>query len=165
MTRLGGWPEEGYLDLAQQKWWRNRILTFRPREVHFGLPFIGHDESHAVFDREWLESPAPVDFHRIRIPPKEKGLLGADWRNRFVFDFQLPPAATIFENRKERSSKGSYPVDVDLTLEIVQKQVGIYWELAAFFHRSGLRVIVRESFQGAPRRFPEAPDTSTGPFG
>jgi len=39
MEKLGGWTEEGYLDLAQKNWWRSQILTFRPREVHFGFPF------------------------------------------------------------------------------------------------------------------------------
>ena len=56
IDKLGGWPEEGFLDLCLKSWWRNQILTFRPREVHFGLPFKGHTESHAVFDPEWLAS-------------------------------------------------------------------------------------------------------------
>jgi ABC-type cobalamin/Fe3+-siderophores transport system ATPase subunit len=59
VAKLGGWPEEGYLDLAASNWWRSPILTFRPREVHFGCPFVGYEESHTVFEREWLEAAGP----------------------------------------------------------------------------------------------------------
>ena len=65
VQKLGGWPEEGYIDLAQDHWWRNRILTFRPREVHFGIPFRGVRESLSVFDPAWLSAPALIDFRRI----------------------------------------------------------------------------------------------------
>ena len=37
VEKLGGWPEEGYIDLARDHWWRSRLLTFRPREVHLGI--------------------------------------------------------------------------------------------------------------------------------
>ncbi|MBL8420600.1 MAG: hypothetical protein JNK92_08175, partial [Dechloromonas sp.] len=33
ITRLGGWSEEGYLDLAKKHWWRSEILSVRPREI------------------------------------------------------------------------------------------------------------------------------------
>ena len=151
ITQIGGWPEEGYLDLAANNWWRNRLLTFRPREVHFGLPFQGFDESHAVFDREWLEAPAKIDFDRICLPPEEKSLLGTDWRRRYVFDFQLPPVDVIYETRKDRLNKGTHPVDMELTRDIVRRQVEVYTQLAVHFHRNGLSVVVRESFQGEPR--------------
>lgn len=151
VTQLGGWPEEGYLDLAVNNWWRNRLLTFRPREVHFGLPFLEYEESHSVFDRVWLEAPTQIDFERVQIPPAERGLLGSDWRNKYVFDFQLPPASVLFETRQSRQNKGTHPVDMILTLEIVQRQLAVYSELAAFFHRNGMNVIIRETFQGEPR--------------
>lgn len=150
VTRLGGWPEEGYLDLASSNWWRNRLLNFRPREVHFGLPFFEYETSHAVFDREWMEAPTRVDFDRILLPPEGGGLF-TDWRRKYVFDFQLPPPLVIYESRKHRQHKGTHPVDVELTLQIVQKQHRVYCELAEFFHRNGMNVIVRESFQGEPR--------------
>ena len=54
LEALGGWPEEGYLDIAEKNWWRSRLLTFRPREVHLGIPFWDHENSHSVSDREWL---------------------------------------------------------------------------------------------------------------
>lgn len=151
IERLGGWPEEGYLDLAANNWWRSRLLTFRPREVHFGLPFLEYEESHSVFDREWLEAPTRLDPDRIKLPPEHKGLLGTDWRARYVFDFQLPPYELIYEKRKDRQNHGTHPVDMALTEEIVKRQVEVYTELAEFFHRNGMSVIVRESFQGEPR--------------
>jgi hypothetical protein len=152
VDQLGGWPEEGYLDLARKNWWRDRILTFRPREVHFGFPFRGHSESLAVFDRPWLESPTPVEFSRVQIPPAAEGLLGTDWRGKFVFDFQLPAPESIFEIRKRRTDHGTHPVDIDLSLEIVQRQVAVYSELALFFQQQGLNIFIRETFNGTPRR-------------
>ena len=151
VARLGGWPEESFLDLAANHWWRNRVLTFRPREVHLGLPFLEYEESHSVFDREWLEAPTRLDFERIRIPPSGGGLLGTDWCSKYVFDFQLPPAQTIFDCRKDRQNKGTHPVDMVLTLDIVKRQVEVYWQVAEYLHRNGLSVIVRETFGGEPR--------------
>jgi hypothetical protein len=151
VTQLGGWPEEGYVDLSQKNWWRNRILTFRPREIHFGIPFLGHRESLTVFDKKWLISPRPIDFHRIETPPAEAGLLGTDWRSKFVFDFQLPDPESILEKRQGRTGEGAYPVDEEVTLEQVRLQAAVYADLALYFHRQGLRVLIRNSFQGPPR--------------
>jgi len=155
VEKLGGWTEEGYLDIAQKNWWRNQILTFRPREVHFGFPFKGHSESLAVFEPEWLESPSDIDFYRIQIPPEGKGVLGTDWRNKYVFDFQLIAAERIYALRKERTGRGTHPVDRDLSLEDVQRQVTVYTNLALYFHQQGLRVHLRNTFEGAPRYFVE----------
>lgn len=30
IQKLQGWPEEGYVDLAQNDWWRSPVLTLRP---------------------------------------------------------------------------------------------------------------------------------------
>ena len=151
VTQLGGWPEEAYLDLARNNWWRDRLFTIRPREVHFGLPFLEHDDSHSMFDRECLEAPSGIEYDRIVLPPEGKGLLGTDWRARYVFDFQLPPAEKIFECRQDRQNKGTHPVDVVLTLDIVRCQHAVYSDLAVFLHRQGLNVIVRTDFQAEPR--------------
>jgi hypothetical protein len=151
VTQLGGWPEEGYLDLGLKNWWRSRLLTFRPREIHFGIPFRGRPESLTVFEKVWLDSPGPIDFSRIQIPPEEAGLLGTDWRSKYIFDFQLPDPEIIFEKRRKRTSEGSYPVDEEVTLEQVRLQVAVYTDLALYFHRQGLKVLVRNSFQGMPR--------------
>lgn len=151
VTQLGGWPEEGYLDLAQNNWWRSRILTFRPREIHFGIPFRGHPESLAVFEEAWLKSPAPIDYERILIPPSGNRLLRTDWRGKYLFDFQLPDAEIIYAKRQERFTESSHPVDEQVSLEQVRLQVAVYADLATYLHRKGLRVIVRNSFQGKPR--------------
>jgi len=150
VTKLGGWPEEGYLDLAEQ-WWHQRLLTFRPREVHFGFPAIGWKHSLAVFDPEWLERPVDIDEIRIRIPPSKRGLFSIDWRARYAFDFQLPPPNQVFTVCRSRARTGSHPRVQHLTHEQVTRQHDTYAALALFFQRHGVRVYVRESFQGEPR--------------
>lgn len=151
VQKLGGWPEEGYIDLARHNWWRSHILTYRPREVHFGIPFEGFRESHAVFHREWLDAPAPADLTRIRIPPEKRWFFNIDWRQRFMFDFQLLPAERIYATRKERAGTGTHPVDQQFTLDEVEQQVAVYESLALHFHRCGMLVVVRNSFDGMPR--------------
>jgi len=42
-------------------------------------------------------------------------------------------------------------VDEEVTLEQVRLQVAVYTELAVYFQRQGLKVLVRDSFQGTPR--------------
>ncbi len=150
--KLGGWPEEGYLDLADRRWWQSSALTFRPREVHFGIPFVGHGESLAVFDAEWLETRAAVDVLRIRLPPEKRRWFGTDWHAKYAFDFQLLPPERLFAVRTERAKKGLHPVDQDLSLDIVTDQVGVYEQLARFFHDHGFAVYVRRDFGGPPRR-------------
>lgn len=161
VTKLGGWPEEGYLDLAEQ-WWPQRLLTFRPREVHFGFPVIGWSHSLAVFDSEWLEGPVDIDLVRIRLPPRKRGLFSIDWRRRYVFDIQLPPPEQVFTICKSRARTGTHPHDQHLTPEQVESQHDAYATLALHFQRHGLRVYVRESFQGEPRCIIDggAPDTA-----
>ena len=159
IQKLQGWPEEGYLDLAQTDWWRSRILTFRPREVHFGLPFGAFRESYTVFDREWLDSPVPVDLKRVQIPPGKRWFFNTDWRARFVFDFQLLSADRIYAIRKARARAATHPVDERLTRDEVEKQVAVYETLALHFHRCGMNVIVRHTFDGMPRRIVD-PETT-----
>jgi hypothetical protein len=151
VQKLGGWPEEGYIDLAQDHWWRSRILTFRPREVHFGIPFRGFRESLSVFDQTWLSKPAQVDFRRIQIPPRKSYFFQFNWRQRFIFDFQLPPVEQLYSIRKQRAATESHPVDRALSKQDVERQSSVYEELARHFHRSGMRVIVRTEFAGLPR--------------
>jgi energy-coupling factor transporter ATP-binding protein EcfA2 len=152
LEKIGGWPEEGSLDISRKGWWRDRLLTFRPREVHFVMPFRNHTESLSVFDRDWLDLPSDIDFSRVVLPSAERKLLGTDWREKYVFDFQLPPAETIYEARRNRTRQGTHPVDVQLTLEIVERQHAVYAALAEYFHQQGLKVIVRKSYQGTPHR-------------
>ena len=153
--KLGGWPEEGFLDLGQKRWWQSSALTFRPREVHFGIPFVGHRESLAVFDDEWLASRAPIDFGRIRLPAEKRRFFQTDWRSKFAFDFQLLPPARLFAVRSERAKEGLHPGDLNVSLEIVADQVAVYEQLARHFHYGGFKVYVRQEFEGRPRRILE----------
>ncbi|MEX1350502.1 MAG: hypothetical protein AB1Z31_22520, partial [Desulfobacterales bacterium] len=146
VKKLGGWPMEGYLDLAQKNWWRSPSLNFRPREVHFGFPFEGHTASLAVYEWEWLESPTPVNLDRIQIPPQKRWLLGTEWRNRYTFYFQLPPPRMTYVVRSLRARVGSHHVDDILTQELVEKQIAAYEILASHFHYHGLKVYIRNSF-------------------
>jgi len=155
VEKLGGWTEEGYLDLAQRNWWRSQILTFRPREVHFGIPFERYEDSFAVFEPEWLASPSDIDFDRIQIPPEGKGVLGTDWRQKYIFDFQLIAAERIYALRRERVGQGSHPIDQDLSLQDVERQVEVYADLARYFHQQGLIVLIRNTFEGIPRYIAE----------
>jgi len=152
IRKLGGWPIEGYLDLAQKNWWRSSILSFRPREVHFGFPFQGHKVSRAVYEQEWLERPTPVNLGRIQIPPEKRWFLGTEWKNRYTFYFQLPPPRMTYVARSLRARLGSHHVDELLTQELVEKQITAYEILARHFHRHGLKVYIRNSFEGTPRR-------------
>jgi ABC-type cobalamin/Fe3+-siderophores transport system ATPase subunit len=152
IQKLHGWPEEGYVDLTQKDWWRSPILTFLPREVQFGFPFEGFRESYTVFDREWLDAPTAVDLKRVQIPPAKRRFWNIDWRTRYVFDFQLLSVDRIFAIRKARARAGTHPVDAGLSMDEVAQQVAVYETLALHFHRCGLRVIVRHTFDGMPRR-------------
>ena len=152
VNKLGGWPMEGYLDLAQKNWWRSPSLNFRPREVHFGFPFEGHTASLAVYEWEWLESPTPVNLDRIQIPPQKRWLLGTEWRNRYTFYFQLPPPRMTYVVRSLRARLRSHHVDDILTQELVEKQITAYEVLASHFHYRGLKVYIRNSFEGSLQR-------------
>ena len=147
---LRGWPQEGYIDLAQRGWWRSRMLAYRPREVHFGFPFRGLEGSRSVNDPEWLASPSPLDPDRIKLPPEKRGLLAADWRKRYSFDFQLPPAPVIYEARRKRATRGTHRVDKAISLDVVERQVEVYSHLAMLFTGCGLRVYVRHAYAGRP---------------
>jgi len=151
VQKLGGWPEEGFIDLARNNWWHSRILTFRPREVHFGIPFMGARESLAVFDPAWLAAPAPVDYTRIQIPPGKSWFFQFNWRARFIFDFQLPPVDQLYSVRSNRAAAASHPVDRMLSKQDVERQSAVYELLALHFHHCGMRVIVRTEFAGMPR--------------
>lgn len=153
INKVGGWPEEGYIDLTLKYWWRAQSLTFRPREVHLGFPFIGYNQPLTVFDKEWLEaSPPPrIDLPRILLPPAKAHFLAVKWRLRFIFEFLIPPAEAILEWRLERSRREAHPVDQGVTLEQVEKQAAVYREAALYFHRSGMLTYVRDEYDGIPK--------------
>jgi energy-coupling factor transporter ATP-binding protein EcfA2 len=159
IQKLGGWPEEGCIDLAQDHWWRSRVLAFRPREVHFKLPFKGFRDSRTVFDREWLAAPTLVDYGRIQAPPGRIWFFQTSWRARFVFDFQLLPPDRIYTIRKARASVQSHPVDRTFTKAEVERQCAVYEFLAQHFQRCGMRVFVRTDFEGLPRTVIDTEDS------
>jgi len=150
---LGGWPMEGYIDLAKNNWWRDPVLAYRPREVHFGLPFEGHKRSHAVFDPEWMKSPTPIVLDRVRIPPDNFGrIFRRNWRSKYVFYFLLPQAEQLYAIRSGRAWLKSHPVDEHLSEELVEKQLQAYQALALQFQRCGLRVYIQQGYSGQPMR-------------
>jgi hypothetical protein len=153
IRKIGGWPEEGYIDLTFKNWWRAQALTFRPREVHLGLPFVGYDHALTVFEEDWLEAPSPpeLDHSRILLPPEKSNFLATNWRARFVFEFLIPSASKILEGRLARQTQEVHPIDRGVTLNQVEKQVAVYQEAALHFKRAGLLIYVRDDFDGMPK--------------
>ncbi len=153
ISEIGGWPEEGYIDLTLKNWWRAQSLTYRPREVHLGFPFVGFEEALVVFEKAWLEAPSPpaLDTSRILLPPKKTRIWSMNWRARFVFEFMIPPPEEIFRSRQERAYREAHPVDEQLTLEQVENQSAVYWDAALHFKRCGMLIYVRDAFGGVPK--------------
>ena len=164
LKKLKGWPEEGCLDISSKEWWKSQVLRQLPRELHFGLPFFGHEDSFPVYDTEKLNalSRLELDFFRVPMPPPKKGAMSPDWRSRFAIEFQILPEEKVFEHRKNRAKQGTHHVDKDLTLERVEEEVRVYRSLALLFHRSGWTVYIRDDYNGVPKRFkeevPQEPD-------
>ncbi len=155
VARLRGWPEEGYIDLAQKGWWRSKALAYRPREVHLGLPVQGRAASLTVLEPDFAVAPCALDLERIEIPPEKRRVFQIDWRGRYVFDFQLPSAALLYAVRRTRAEAGTHSIDRDLSPDLVTRQVEAYAAVARHLHARGLRVILRTEHGGPPRRFNE----------
>lgn len=154
INQIRGWPNEGFIDLTQKKWWKNQSLIYRPREVHLGLPFQEFTESLTVFDKEWLESPGPLHLEnaRIRIPPAGEGFFQTNWKHKYIFEFIIPDPKTVYQRRKARHVEGYFPVDDDLTLEMVTQQIEVYREVALYLHRANMQVYIREDISSPPMR-------------
>ena len=159
ILHLGGWSEEGYLDLGKKHWWRSEILSMRPREIHLGMPFQGLDNAVSVFDAEFLDRDPlpPVDFSRLVLPPRKRFFFSVDWYRRYVFEFLLPPPALVFARRSARARQSTHPVDAQLSLEICTAQFEVFRAVAGFLHRQGFYVYLREGTDGPPRRFLDPP--------
>ena len=151
--RIGGCPGEGYLDLSQ-RWWRSRVLSLRPREVHLGFPLRGFDEALALFERAWLEADGAIQLSlgRVRLPP-ERGLFFPEMRRKYAFEFLLPPEEKVFRARRERAYRQSHHIDVELSQDDIREQLRLYWTMALHFHREGLIVFVRDDFGSVPKIF------------
>jgi energy-coupling factor transporter ATP-binding protein EcfA2 len=163
IRRLGGWPEEGYIDLTFKGWWRAKSLALRPREVHLGLPFVGQRTALSLFDPEWSRHwrQLELDHGRIQLPPLKRHLLSTDWRGRFDFEFLLPPPETIVAYRQERARHGTHPIDRRIDPEQIRRQVELYSQVALHFHRQGMIVHLRERAEQPPRRIKEHGETPT----
>ena len=157
INQIRGWPNEGYIDLSRKGWWKDQTLVYRPREVHLGIPFEELAEPLTVFDKEWLEASPPlhIDFARIKIPPNSDTFFRTNWINRYIFEFLLPDPDTIFERRIKRKDEGYFPVDNDLTREIVVRQMQTYQEIALYMHRAGMNVYIRKGLDEKPMRIRE----------
>ncbi len=161
IQRINGWSEEGYVDLALNKWWSAQALTLRPREIHLGFPCKGYKDALAVFDKEWTccLTPPELDLERVRIPPKKRYFFSVNWHARYAFEFLIPPAEILYRQRTERSRQGTHHVDQKITLEQVQNQVAIYQMAAEYMHKKGMKVYIREGTDEKPLRI-IAPENS-----
>lgn len=154
LNSIGGWPEEGYLDISTRDWWKSPALVHRPREIHFGLPFVGFENAVPVYDTDSLDDSSflELDLFRIPLPPLKTRPFSADFRGKFVFEFVLLPPEKTFELRKIRARAGTHHVDEKLTLTKVREEATFYWELALYFQHSGLSVYIRDDLNGNPKR-------------
>ena len=162
IEQIRGWPNEGYLDLTHKGWWKDQTLLYRPREIHLGLPFRDFQDALTVFEKEWLEtSPPPrLELIRIQIPPEKELLFRSNWKHRYIFEFLIPDAGTILGQRQKRRSEGYFPVDENLSLEMVKQQSAVYREVALYLHRAGLNVYMRKGLKNPPLRIAEKGITS-----
>ena len=152
IREIGGWPEEGFIDLTLKNWWRAQSLTYRPREVHMGFPFVGYDDCLTVFDKTFSDSEEilELELSRIILPPLKTTFFSVDWRERYVFEFLVPLPENIMEWRLERSKHEVHPIDEGVTLNQIKRQISVYLEAAQYFSQSGLLVYVRENLGGVP---------------
>lgn len=157
---ISGWSEEGYVDLALDKWWAAQALSLRPREIHLGFPCKGLKQSLAVFDKEWAESlpPPELELERIRVPPAKHYFFSVDWRNRYVFEFLIPTPETLFQQREKRKEQGTHRVDeqLDLNLDQIKEQIIVFRKTALYLYQQGLNVYIREGTDGVPLQIIDA---------
>ncbi len=167
INQIRGWPNEGYLDLKRKGWWKDRSLVYRPREIHLGIPYAGYRESLSVFDQEWLDSPYDklnIDFPRIKIPPRSYSKLSSNWIDRYIFEFILPEAKRVYKQRLNRQKDGYFPIDANLTLKMVDRQIQAYSDIALYLHRAGLNVYIRRDISEPPMLISEKGDVALPPW-
>jgi hypothetical protein len=167
INQIRGWPNEGYLDLKRKGWWKDRSLIYRPREIHLGIPYVGYRESLTVFDQEWLDSPYDklnIDFPRIKIPPRSYSKLSSNCIDRYIFDFFLPDAKRVYKQRLNRQKDGYFPIDSNLTLKMVDRQIQTYSDIALYLHRAGLNVYIRRDISEPPMLISEKGDVALPPW-
>ncbi len=157
INQIGGWPNEGYIDLTRKGWWKDQSLVYRPREINLGIPFKGIKEALTVFDKEWVDASPPLqlELDRIKTLPSKKSFLTTDWQNRYIFEFLIPKPEIIYQRRKARHKEGYFPVDANLTMDMVERQVADYREVALYLHLAGISVYIREVLEEPPMRIAE----------
>ena len=85
---LGGWPIEGYLNLASNNWWRSWMLAYHPREVHLGFPCPGH--KHGRTERTHPSIDATTACSRWPTAAMTCGVIAivVDWTDSIVKRFR-----------------------------------------------------------------------------
>lgn len=167
IDQIRGWPNEGYLDLGRKGWWKDRSLVYRPREIHLGIPYVGYRESLSVFDQEWLDSPydtLTIDFPKIKLPPRAHSKLSTNWIDRYIFEFILPESKRVYKQRLNRQKDGYFPVDANLSLDMVNRQIQAYSDIALYLHRAGLNVYIRRDINEAPLLISEKGEVALPPW-
>ncbi len=166
INQIGGWPNEGYIDLSRKGWWKDQSLIYRPREINLGLPFKGVKEALTVFDKEWLDAKPPLqlDLDRIKILPAGTSPFSTNWQKRYIFEFLIPSPEIIFERRQARHKDGYFPVDENLNISMVERQVAEFRQLALYLHRAGMSVYVRQDLTEPPMRIVEAGEVQMPPW-
>ena len=154
IRQLRGWPEEGYVNLAYDKWWTAQSLSLRPREIHLGLPFRGREKSLTVFEPDYINADPPLELEvsRIVTPPAKRFFFSVNWYERYVFEFLIPPPEILFEQRSKRAKCETHYVDTNLTLEQVQRESSIYLETALFLQQKGFQVYLRKGYKEPPMK-------------
>ncbi|MES9815173.1 MAG: ABC transporter ATP-binding protein [Candidatus Thiodiazotropha sp.] len=152
IRQLGGWSEEGYIDLSLKNWWTAQSLSLRPREIHLGFPFKGAKEALAVFDKAWIDASPPleIDFERIVLPPPKRFFFSVNWKDRYVFEFILPEPGALLRQRIKRAKLGTHHVDEAVNLERIKRQLSVYRQIAKYLHQQGISIYIREGTEGGP---------------
>ena len=155
IEKIGGWPEEGFVDLSSKRWWTSRMLSLRPREVHLGLPFVGYGEALTIFDQEWKEAHENprIDVSQIVIPPPKRFFLQTNWRAKYVFEFLLPTSHSLYEQRMLRARRKTHRVDENFDLVLIERQLETLWIVAKYLYHHGFQVYIREGIEGELQRF------------
>ncbi|WP_262696200.1 metallophosphoesterase [Kordiimonas aquimaris] len=130
-------------------------LTFRPREVHIGVPLFECKESLTVFDKDWLANfrSLEMDWSRVQIPPNHAGFTAKNLRQKFVFEFVIPPPEKALFWRQKRAQSGLFPFEKHLDLDIVKAQSKAYLQIAQHLHTQGVPVHVRDGYNSPPKQF------------
>ena len=167
INQIRGWPNEGYIDLSRKGWWRDQSLVYRPREIHLGIPYEGFPEALTVFDQEWLDcnpDSLRIDYKRIQIPPRKHRIFSTNWIDKYIFEFFLPDEEQIYHQRLSRQTQGFFPVDANLTLDMVVRQSEAYSQIALYLHRAGLNVYVRKKLDEPPMLISEKGNVALPPW-